>query len=228
MLDRLIKLATGRSYQVASSDLPYMAAKGGLPLIRGAAWSLLHGRTPNGFLLGPHVQFLMSHRLKLGRGVALGGFSYVDCAALHGITLGDGVTIREFAWIQGRSGFNTPAESLLIGERCYIGPHAQIGIGGPITIGARTQLGAHLNITAESHARGPNGTFVEGGVERKGVRIGDCAWIGNNVTILDGVEIGDEAVVGAGSVVTRSIPPRCVAFGSPARPQTSRAANSAF
>jgi acetyltransferase-like isoleucine patch superfamily enzyme len=42
-------------------------------------------------------------------------------------------------------------------------------------------------------------------------------WIGANVTILPGVEIGDFAVIGAGSVVMKTIPPHCIALGVPAR-----------
>ena len=45
----------------------------------------------------------------------------------------------------------------------------------------------------------------------------DRVWIGANVTVLKGVTIGEEAVVGAGSVVTKDIPPRAIAVGNPAK-----------
>ena len=50
-----------------------------------------------------------------------------------------------------------------------------------------------------------------------GIRIGSKVWIGVPPPILPGVEIGDGPAIGAGSVVTRSIPPRCVAVGNPCR-----------
>jgi acetyltransferase-like isoleucine patch superfamily enzyme len=56
----------------------------------------------------------------------------------------------------------------------------------------------------------------------RGPRIGAGAQIGVNVTILPYVEIGAGALVGAGSVVTRDLPPGCVAYGNPARPRSSR------
>ena len=50
-----------------------------------------------------------------------------------------------------------------------------------------------------------------------GIRIGSKVWIGVPPPILPGVEIGDGTAIGAGSVVTRSIPLRCVAVGNPCR-----------
>jgi acetyltransferase-like isoleucine patch superfamily enzyme len=48
-------------------------------------------------------------------------------------------------------------------------------------------------------------------------KIGDRVWIGANVTILKGVTIGNDAVVGAGSVVTKDIPAKAIAVGNPAK-----------
>jgi maltose O-acetyltransferase len=50
------------------------------------------------------------------------------------------------------------------------------------------------------------------------VRIGDRVWLGSDVTVLRGVTIGDDTVVGARSVVTHDLPPRVLAVGAPARP----------
>jgi maltose O-acetyltransferase len=49
------------------------------------------------------------------------------------------------------------------------------------------------------------------------VIIGDRVWLGNRVTILPGVSIGDDSVIGAGTVVVKSVPSRSVAVGNPAR-----------
>lgn len=217
MIEKLVKLATGRDYAVGPGDLGYMLAKGGWPMLRGLAWSVLRLRRWNGLMLGPNIQWVMAGRVRTGRGVLIGGMSYVDGSARHGIVLADRVTIREHAWIQGRSGLNDPAEGLWIGEQSYVGPRAVIGIGGPIRIGVGVQAGAGLTITAEAHVADESGSFVSGHTERHGVTIGDRCWLGNNVSILDGVEIGADCVIGANSLVTRSIPAGSVAFGMPAR-----------
>ena len=49
------------------------------------------------------------------------------------------------------------------------------------------------------------------------IKVGDNVWFGGHVTVLPGVTIGENAVIGAGSVVTRSIPEKAVAFGNPCR-----------
>jgi UDP-3-O-[3-hydroxymyristoyl] glucosamine N-acyltransferase len=212
----LVRRLTGRSYAIGPGDLGYLFAKGARPALRGAMWSLLRARRPNGLLLGPHTGFVMAGRLRCGRGVSIGGWSYVDCSAEHGVVLADRVTIREHAWIQGRSGLNQPADGLWIGMGSYIGPRAVLGIGGPIRIGAGVQIGAGFTVSAESHLADAEGSYVSGTVSRRGVVVGDRCWIGNNVAVLDGVEIGEGCVIGAGSVVTRSLPPFSLAYGIPA------------
>ena len=217
MIRRLIRLATGRDYPLEPGDMTYLLAKGATPFVRGLVWSLLRLRGPRALLLGGHIQFVQSARLHNGRGVAIGAFSYVDCSAQAGLNLGDRVTIRERAWIQSRSGLNTRAAGLWIGERSYIGPNAVIGLGGPVHIGANVQIGSGFTLTAESHVPDDDGSFTSGHVSRSGVTIGDDCWFGNNVSVLDGVTIGAGAVIGAGSIVTRSIPARSVAYGAPAK-----------
>ena len=58
---------------------------------------------------------------------------------------------------------------------------------------------------------------------RGGIKIGDDAWLGVGVIVLDGVSIGSGAVIGAGSVVTADVPDNAIAVGNPARVISSRA-----
>ncbi len=86
-----------------------------------------------------------------------------------------------------------------------------------ITIGDRTLIGPGTVITCTNHAIDPH-ERIEGGLfDNKPVTIGDYVWIGANVTILPGVTIGDNAIIGAGSVVTKDIPANVIAVGNPCR-----------
>jgi acetyltransferase-like isoleucine patch superfamily enzyme len=98
-----------------------------------------------------------------------------------------------------------------------------MGAGGPLVIGSHVQMGPNVTITAENHLfSDPTRHVDEQGVSHEGIYIEDDCWIGGGVIILDGVRIGCGSVIGAGSVVTRSIPPNSVAIGVPARVVRSR------
>ena len=106
------------------------------------------------------------------------------------------------------------------GARVSIGDHTFVNYGSLISackhieIGHHCLLGHYLTlIDNKEHAveqldvPAPSAPIV----------IGDGVWIGSCVIILPGVSVGHGAAVGAGSVVTKSIPPRCLAVGNPAR-----------
>lgn len=85
-----------------------------------------------------------------------------------------------------------------------------------VTVGARTQIGPAVQIYTADHPRNP--LLRRTGAEfARPVQIGQDVWIGGGAIILPGVTIGDNAVIGAGSVVTHDIPPRSTALGNPAR-----------
>lgn len=85
-----------------------------------------------------------------------------------------------------------------------------------VTIGDCTQIGPGVQILAADHPRDAEGRAA--GLEfGRPIHIGRNVWIGGGAIILPGVTIGDDAVIGAGSVVTRDVPARATAFGNPAR-----------
>jgi maltose O-acetyltransferase len=87
-----------------------------------------------------------------------------------------------------------------------------------VSIGDKTQIGPAVQILAADHPRDPaeRAAGLEFG---RPIRIGRNVWIGGGAIILPGVSVGDDAIIGAGSVVTRDIPAGAVAFGNPARAQ---------
>ena len=94
-----------------------------------------------------------------------------------------------------------------------------------VTIGDRTQIGPGVQILAADHPRDP--AIRASGLEfGRPIRIGRNVWIGAGAIILPGPSIGDDALIGAGSVVTRDVPAGATAFGNPARVQ-ARSAGSA-
>jgi maltose O-acetyltransferase len=92
-----------------------------------------------------------------------------------------------------------------------------------VTIGDRTQIGPGVQILTADHPR--DAAERASGLEfGRPVRIGRTVWIGGGAIILPGVSIGDAALVGAASVVTRDVPAGATAFGNPARVRQHRPA----
>ena len=85
-----------------------------------------------------------------------------------------------------------------------------------VTIGDATQIGPGVQILTADHPRDPaqRRQLLEYG---RPIAIGANVWIGGGAIILPGVTIGDDAIIGAGSVVTRDVPAGGTAYGNPAR-----------
>ena len=95
-----------------------------------------------------------------------------------------------------------------------LGDYALLGGNfATITIGQHVMMGKYCVIINQNHRYLDEGYA---GFEGKDVVIDDYAWIGHRVTILPGVRIGRHAIVGAGAVVTKSIPDYAIAVGNPA------------
>ena len=106
------------------------------------------------------------------------------------------------------------------GARIVIGDHTFINYGSSISAYELVSIGCHCLLGHYTFITDNN----EHGIKQRNVLppsapvvIEDHAWICSHVLILPGVRIGHHSVIGAGSVVTHSIPPHCVAVGNPAR-----------
>jgi maltose O-acetyltransferase len=86
----------------------------------------------------------------------------------------------------------------------------------PITIGSACQLATRVQLLTATHPIDPEPRRI-GWESGEPIVIGDNVWLSGGVIVCPGVTIGDDAVVGAGAVVTRDIPPGVVAAGIPAR-----------
>lgn len=103
--------------------------------------------------------------------------------------------------------------ALSIGDRVYMNAGTSIEAYHQLIIGSDVLIGPYASIIDDDRHQ-----VEPGAVQYKGPTIvGDNVWLGRNVAVLPGVTIGDGAVIGVNSVVTRSIPPNSFAAGSPAQ-----------
>jgi acetyltransferase-like isoleucine patch superfamily enzyme len=114
-------------------------------------------------------------------------------------------------------------QNLIVGKGSAWNWGCWINAMGGIEIGSNVLIGPYCIIHSANHKFDDiTKLIVEQGFKKAPVKIGDECWIGANVIILPGVSIGKGSVVGAGSVVTKNIPPYSVVVGNPAQILYSR------
>lgn len=136
----------------------------------------------------------------------------LDVMPFNNFTLGEDSTIEDFATINNGLGF------------VYIGNRTRIGIGsvlvGPIKIGNDISIEQMVMISGLARGYKDVTTPVnQQPIETRTVTIDSESWIGSNTVILPGVTIGFHAIIAAGSVVTRNVPPFTMVAGNPAVPK---------
>jgi len=140
----------------------------------------------------------------LGKNVKISNFTN-----LYGCTIGDGSKVGAFVEIQ---------KNVSIGKNCKISSHSFVCEG--VTIKDNVFVGHNVAFTNDKY---PRATKADGSLQTEEdwavvpTLVENGASIGSSVTILCGVTIGEGAMVGAGSVVTRDIPAREIWVGNPAR-----------
>ena len=142
--------------------------------------------------------------VKLGRDVQI--FAFVN---LYGCEIGDGTRIGTFVEIQ---------KGARVGARCKISSHTFICEG--VVIESEVFIGHSVTFINDRYPRATDGMgqlqteadwFCQSTIVKRG------ASIGSGATLLGGITIGENAIVGAGSVVTKDVPPNTTVAGNPAR-----------
>jgi acetyltransferase-like isoleucine patch superfamily enzyme len=158
----------------------------------------------NGFVMSNNGHLCIASDVKLGKNVKLSKF-----INLYGCDVGDETKIGAFVEIQ---------KNAKVGQRCKISSHTFICEG--VTIEDEVFVGHNVTFVNDSFPRATSGTGAlqtesDWKVERTIVRKG--ASIGSGAVILANVVIGEHALIGAGSVVTKDVPRNAIVAGNPGR-----------
>jgi len=145
---------------------------------------------------------LAEHGATFGEGVFVAPNAAVYCDSL---ALGDRSYVAALAYLTGE---------LVFGADCSVNPYAVVR--GDVRLGDGVRIGAHASILGFNHQVNELPIHQQGTVSR-GIVIGDDVWVGSSCTILDGVTVGDHAVIAAGAIVTKDVPDWAIVGGNPAR-----------
>jgi acetyltransferase-like isoleucine patch superfamily enzyme len=182
-------------------------------------------RAPGDCKIGRHVT--VSGRLSLGRGVTIR-----DGVQLSGdISIGSNSVIDRNVEMSGNIAIGTncvvgsftilstaPTARLEVGIDTYINSYTVIGAMEAVSIGSHCIFAAFVSITDATHGIDNLSIATKHApIAAKPVTIGDNVWLGSGVMVMMGSHIGNDAVVGARSLVREDLPDRSVSFGMPAK-----------
>ncbi|WP_245892931.1 acyltransferase [Devosia naphthalenivorans] len=155
------------------------------------------------------------HRARQAHLAEVAGASFADTAyvAAEAAVFTSHLVLGEQSWIAGHALVRGDVE---FGAHCTVNPYAMIS--GKVRCGDGVRIASHVSIVGFNHGfDDPSVPIHTQKHESRGIIIGDDVWIGANAVVLDGVRVGRGAVIAAGAVVSKDVPPLAIVGGVPAK-----------
>jgi uncharacterized protein (TIRG00374 family) len=212
----LIKLI---KFDIITSLLGSMPGIGGY-FLRKVFFKSLFSSVGKGTVFGKSVSFKHTHKIEIGCSCVIDEYCAISAQGDNDskITLGNEVLLGRGTVLSTRNGNIEVGDFSNIGGNCRIGTTTHVKLGKHVLLAARCYIGG-----AQHRFDRTDIPIMRQGYDSKGgVVIEDDVWLGADVKVLDGVTIGTGSVVGAGSVVTKDLPPYAIAVGVPAEIKASR------
>jgi len=188
-----------------------------IQLSRGQFLKLFLKKSDGLIFLGKRSKIKFKHKISMGKTVFIGDNVEINALSKFGVKIGDNVSIHRNTIIECTGVIRNIGEELEIGNNVGIAQNCFIQVRGKVSIGNNVIFGPNVSIFSENHNFNDSQLPVSiQGETRKGVKIEDGVWLGTRVVILDGVKIGKNSIVAAGSVVTKDVEPYTIVGGVPA------------
>lgn len=180
----------------------------GKKIVRGCFNIVFFKKAKGYILVGKNTSITHRNHISCGKRVKFEDYSEIHGLCEEGLIFGNDVTIGRGTMIRPSSYYGKDlGKGLVIGDNSSIGPYGYIGCSGKITIGNNVMIGPRCSFFAENHVfEDKCSTIKSQGVFQKGIIVEDDCWIASNCIILDGVTIGKGSVIGAGTLISKSIP----------------------
>ncbi len=169
--------------------------------------------------IGRGVTIRQPHLIKIAKGVIVDDYAVLDVRENDESAKEERIAIAKSCFIGRGTTVAAKGGSISLGPAVNIGSDCRIATQTSISIGESTLVAAYCYIGPGNHGKADEGkAMIEQDMELKGgVQIGEHCWIGTRATILDGVKIGNNATIGAHSLVREDVPDGAIAVGCPAK-----------
>jgi acetyltransferase-like isoleucine patch superfamily enzyme len=187
--------------------------------LRAKLYPCLLGKCGRNVVFGANVVLRHPHKIEIGDNVIIDDNCLLDAKGRDnaGIRIGSGVFLGRNSILSCKNG------DIVLGARVNIGFNCEVFSGSRVILGDDTLVAAYCYFIGGDH----NPQDVDASVSRqgtcsRGIEIGEKCWFGAGVKVLDGLTVGNNAIVGAGAVLTRPVPAYAIAAGVPARVMRDR------
>ena len=184
--------------------------------LRKIFYPCLFREVGKGIVFGRNITLRHPHKIALGANCVIDDNVVLDAKGEknEGLRLGDNVYVGRNTILSCKEGSIAVGDYTNISANCSLLSETEINLGRYCFLAGHCYLVAGGNHSFDDVSRP---IMFQPSVSKGGIRVGDDAWLGAGVIVLDGAAIGQGTVVGAGAVVTEPLPEFSVAVGSPAR-----------
>lgn len=182
--------------------------------LRSVFYKFLFKKVGKGVIFGKSVTIRNPYKIIIGNNVIIDENVMLDAkgADNKGILIEDGVFLGRNTIISCQNGDITLKENVNIGFNCEVVSLNKVEIGENTLIAAYTYIVGGGHISKETDI-----AFKDQERHAIGIKIGKNVWLGAKSVIMDGCNVGDNSIIGAGAIVTKNIPEYSVAVGIPAK-----------
>ena len=189
-----------------------------LMLLRGMLKKPCFKKAKGKLFIGKRCDLKCKKKISFLGSATIEDYVKIDALSKGGAQFGYNFSIGRNSIIECTGVLRELGESLVIGNNVGIAANAFISVRGNLKIGDDCIFGPGFSIFTENHNFEDKEKLIRlQGATRKGIIIGNDCWFGANVTVLDGVKIGNKCIIAAGAVVTTDVPDYSIVGGVPAK-----------
>jgi acetyltransferase-like isoleucine patch superfamily enzyme len=199
-------------YELLTGLLGTMPGAAGY-FLRQKLYRSLFKRLGRGSVIGRDVTLRAPNHITIGERVMIDDAVVLDAkGATSSIELGNQILVGHSTILSCNDSRVHIGNYVSIGPFCFFASKSHIDVGSNVSIGSGTHLMAGTHATSD-----PETAIIHQERLSAGITVEDNVWIGSGAKILDGVTLGRNSIVGAGAVVTQSVPAYTTVLGNPAR-----------